>query len=265
MENRLDKYYTPKGIAKHCYDKVLEIIGKENITEIIEPSAGAGVFLDIDSSIIGFDIEPEDKRVHQIDFLELELGYKEGRLFLGNPPFGRCLNLAQKFYRHCVEMGDYIAFILPISQYKTNCTFYQFDLIYSEDLGVQEYSGVFLHCVFNIYRRPLVGFLNEKPKRQNLKDIKIYRQDRKDYDKIDYDIRICYWGGSAGKVIEKEDEKYAGEYKIKILKDNLREDICNYLKSYDWKGYIAGSYIAMKRLKQYEIIEILSQAFPELK
>ena len=32
----LDKYYTPKKIAEHCYNKTIDIIGKENITEIIE-------------------------------------------------------------------------------------------------------------------------------------------------------------------------------------------------------------------------------------
>jgi len=63
----LDKYYTPIEVAKHCYNKAIEKIGKENITEIIEPSAGAGVFLDLDKSIIGYDIEPEDNRIIKQD------------------------------------------------------------------------------------------------------------------------------------------------------------------------------------------------------
>ena len=37
-----DKYYTPIDLAKKCIDKTFEIIGKENITEIIEHSAGNG-------------------------------------------------------------------------------------------------------------------------------------------------------------------------------------------------------------------------------
>jgi len=42
MSNKiaLDKYYTPKGTAKYCIDKVYEIIGESNISEVIEPSAG---------------------------------------------------------------------------------------------------------------------------------------------------------------------------------------------------------------------------------
>lgn len=262
MSKKFDKYYTPKSIAIHCYTKVLEIIGKENITEIIEPSAGLGVFLDIDSNIKGFDIEPEDERIKKIDFLDLELGYKEGRLFLGNPPFGRCLSLAQKFYKHCVEMGDYIAFILPISQYNKNQTFFEFDLIYSEDLGIQDYSGVKLHCVFNIYKRPLLG-INKKPKKRGIQSIKIYRQDRKDYDDINYDVRICYWGHSAGKILKDETERYAGEYKIQILSEN-KEEIIKYLEEYDWASYLHNNHITMKRLKQYEIIDIICNKFSDI-
>jgi hypothetical protein len=54
-----DKYYTPRELAKYCYDIALRVIGKENITEIIEPSAGDGAFLDCDPTIVGYDIAPE--------------------------------------------------------------------------------------------------------------------------------------------------------------------------------------------------------------
>ena len=39
-----DKYYTPIELAKYCIDKTYKIIGRENITDIIEPSAGNGSF-----------------------------------------------------------------------------------------------------------------------------------------------------------------------------------------------------------------------------
>ena len=41
-----DKYYTSPELAEYCVKKTEEIIGKENITEYLEPSAGSGVFLD---------------------------------------------------------------------------------------------------------------------------------------------------------------------------------------------------------------------------
>ena len=40
-----DKYYTSPELAEYCVNKTKEIIGDENITEYLEPSAGSGVFL----------------------------------------------------------------------------------------------------------------------------------------------------------------------------------------------------------------------------
>lgn len=260
----LDKYYTPKEIAEYCYKKTIELLGSENISEILEPSAGSGVFLDIigdDFKVLGFDIAPEDSRIIEQNYLELDLPYKSNRLILGNPPYGRCLNMAQKFYKKSIELGDYIGFILPISQLNTNRTFYEFDLIHSEDLGMQDYSGVNLHCVFNLYKRSPLG-LNKKPK-SKLDSIEIYRQDKKDYDNLDYDIRMCYWGNAtAGKILSENDKKYAGEYKIRVKNIENKDEIVNFIKSFDWNGYING--IAMKRLKQFHILDVLLENFPNL-
>ena len=40
----LDKYYTPQDLAKSCIERVYDIIGKDNIKQVIEPSAGNGSF-----------------------------------------------------------------------------------------------------------------------------------------------------------------------------------------------------------------------------
>lgn len=39
-----DKYYTSKDLAKYCVKKTKEIVGEDDITEWLEPSAGNGVF-----------------------------------------------------------------------------------------------------------------------------------------------------------------------------------------------------------------------------
>lgn len=257
----LDKYYTPFEIAKSCYEKVLNIVGKENISEIIEPSAGKGVFLDVDSSIMGYDIEPDDARIIKQDYIALKIEYKKGRLVLGNPPYGRCLNMAQKFFKKSVDIADYIAFILPISQYNNNRTFFEFDLVYSEDLGVQEYSGRELHCCFNIYIRPQNG--KHKKSKELLSDIIIYRQDKKGYDELPFDVRMCYWGNATMGKILKEEEHYSAEYKILVKNIENKEEIVDFIKTYDWQSY--GKNIAMKHLGQYQIISVLKQRFKNLK
>lgn len=268
MKINNDKYYTPIDLANYCIDKVYEIIGEENISEVIEPSVGSGSFLKHPKRLVHFayDIEPECQSDTTIiikgDYLLQETNYLWGRLVIGNPPYGRCLNMAQKFYKKSVEIADYIAFILPISQLNNTQSMYEFDLIYSEDLGKRIYTDRELHCCFNVYRRPQNGELNSKPKTR-LKDITIYRQDCNGYAEKDFDIRMCYWGdGSAGKIL-KDDEHYSGEYKIKINNDKLKQQIINVLNNFDWKSYL--NCIAMRKIQQFHIVDVLTKSIPEIK
>lgn len=212
----------------------------------------------------GYDIDPDCEHlgVVKADYLSTKITYLPGRLVMGNPPYGRCLNLAQKFYKKSTGIADYIAFILPISQLNNTQSMYAFDLIYSEDLGVQTYTDRELHCCFNIYRRPASGEHNRK-KTQKLKDITIWRQDCRGYAGKDFDVRMCYWGnGSVGKVLGIG-ENYSAEYKIKIHNTHLKECIIDVLTTFDWKDYL--KCISMKRLKQYHIIEVLKYKIPSIK
>lgn len=257
-----DKYYTPHNVVKYCIDKTIEIIGRENITEVIEPSAGNGSFsLQIDGCI-AYDIEPEHESIIKQDYLTLDSPYRKGRLVIGNPPFGSRMNLAQKFYKKSVEIADYIAFILPISQLNNTNSLYEFDLIHSEDLGKQWYTDRELHCTFNIYKRPKNG-LNKK-KRNKLKDITIIRQDSKKFrDTNDYDLRMCYWGdGTAGKIL-KEGEHYSAEYKIIINNDEIREEVIKVLHNVNWHEEL--NKIAMLKIQQFHIYEVLKKYISEIK
>lgn len=257
-----DKYYTSKELAKYCINKTYEIIGEENISEVIEPSAGSGNFsLQVPTICWAYDTEPEHESIIKADFLEQDIIYLWGRLIIGNPPYGRCLNLAQKFFKKSIQLGDYVAFILPISQLNNTQSFYEFDLIHSEDLGMQVYTDRELHCCFNIYQRPKSDELNKRPSNK-LKDITIIRQDSKGYEEKDFDIRMCYWGdGSAGKIL-KDGEHYSGEYKIQIHNEKLKDKIIDVITNYDWKKYI--DRIAMRRIKQYHIINVLKENIPEI-
>jgi hypothetical protein len=141
-----------------------------------------------------------------------------------------------------------------------NISLYEFDLIYSENLGLQEYSDRKVHCVLNIFKRPQNG-LNSKPKFE-MKDITIMRDAKKNYNDIeDYDIRMVYWGsGCAGKILDRNDKRYAGEYKIKIHNIILKKEIINVLSNTDWKKEI--KTIAMLKIKQYHIYKILFRDVP---
>ena len=125
-----DKYYTPIPLANYCWEKTFEIIGEENISEIIDPSCGDGAFYHHSKQVphFGYDIDPKCDFLNVIkaDYLEQDITYLWGRLVIGNPPYGRCMNMAQKFYKKSIEIADYIAFILPISQLNNTRSMYEF-------------------------------------------------------------------------------------------------------------------------------------------
>ncbi len=256
----LDKYYTSPDLAEYIVNKTKEIIGKENITEYIEPSAGAGVFLNyLDKPYMAYDIEPENNNIIKQDFLTLDLEYKKGRCIIGNPPFGNRNVLSVQFYKKSIQIGDYISFILPISQLNNNQQMYEFDLIYSKDLKKQMYTDREVHCCFNIYKRP-INELNKKPK-YKLIDIEIIeiRQNNKVVN--DYDYRICNFGAATGKEVEYAG-KYAHELAIKIHNNKFKNDILKIMKNTQWnKIYHMTSTPA---LYQWQIYKYLKEQIPEI-
>lgn len=153
-----DKYYTDKEVVEKCWNILKETIDFNEVTEIIESSAGNGAWLDkIKETGIewrAYDIVPEHDEVEEQDFLELNLDYKPGRLIGFNFPFGRSNNLSRKFYNKSVGVADYICSIQPISQLDNVNSMYYFDLIKSVDLGKTLYTDRYLHCCFQVWKRP---------------------------------------------------------------------------------------------------------------
>lgn len=257
-----DKYYTPPELAEYIVNKTKEIIGEDNITEYIEPSAGAGVFLDyLDKPYLAYDIEPEDNRIIKQDFLELDLEYKKGRCVIGNPPYGIKNTLSVRFFKKSIELCDYIAFILPISQLDNNQQMYEFDLIHSEDLGKKIYSEREVHCCFNIYKRPISG-LNSK-NNYKLNDVSVFEYRRGgSYKKPEnFDIGICSWGASLGKEIEYIGQ-YAQENYIKVHNNNYKNKIIELIRSTNWKQVF--NMTATPKLQTWRIYKYIKEQIPEI-
>lgn len=255
----LDKYYTSKELAKHCID-VVNGLGLE-ITETIEPSAGNGSFSLQIPNCIAYDLEPEHESIIKQDFLELNLPYKYGRLFIGNPPFGTRNTLSVKFFKKAITMGDYIAFILPASQYQNNQQMYEFDLIHSEMLPIIEYSGVKLQCCFNIYTRPQNG-LNKAPIDYTLKDVTVleYRRGGTYPKPTTYDFGMCAWG-NIGKEVKFVGE-YAQENYIVINNEDYRQQILDLMKTTDWKNLYP--CISSPKIQTWKIYKYLKECIKEL-
>jgi len=193
----------------------------------------------------------------------LELLYKKGRCIIGNPPYGVSNTLAVKFYKHAIQQGDYISFILPISQLNNNMQMYEFDMIHSEDLGVQSYSTIDVHCCLNIYKRNENGY-NKKPK-YDLIDVSLVetRKNKHGFDKIvphNYDFTICTFG-SIGVLCNEN--QYATQLYITINNNNLRHIIKETILNADWKTIYPMTKVP--RLKQWQIYKYLKQQIPNIK
>ena len=183
---------------------------------------------------------------------------------IGNPPYGEKNLLSTFFFRKSIEISDYIAFILPISQLNNNQQMYEFDLIYSENLGKRYYSDREVHCCFNIYKRPINGELNTKPNRYKLNDItlKEIRKSRNQYLPPDfkYDIGMCSWG-YVGRVVEYEGQ-YNQELYIKINNDTLKERVLSVIKSANWCELYPMT--TTPRLKQWQVLKYIKEQIPEI-
>jgi len=265
-----DKYYTPPTVARWCIEKTYEIIGKENITEIIEPSAGCGMFSLQIPNCKAYDLYPQSEYIEQQDFTKLDLEYKKGRLFIGNPPFGGGSGkLIKEFYNKSCDLGDYIAFIQPANYYWNYTRFYRFEIIYSVIIETP-YTNHNLKTSFTIYKRN-PDRDDWRDKEEELQDIKIMtycRNNKGQKHKTNEDYDYCF---STFGVLMKPCEPYqfAQTRAIKILNPLIKEKVIRCLK------YLYNRNQKDKFLQQYNtsvgnmnnkpIIRLLKICIPEIK
>jgi hypothetical protein len=121
----LDKYYTTPAVAAACVMKLIDLLGPgvAAAAQWIEPSAGAGVFVDSlkaavpDAACSALDLEPAGSSIETADFMAWEPPATAApRIFFGNPPFGSQSATAVAFMKRAECLGAHIvAFILPRS------------------------------------------------------------------------------------------------------------------------------------------------------
>lgn len=262
-----DKYYTPSDIADYCIKKAIDIIGLENIKGFIEPSAGSGVFTDLleqyNIPIESYDILPDSSKVVQQDFLELNKDYREGFMIIGNPPFGVGNYTSVKFFKKSILLGDYVAFIQPISQLNNNMYMYEFDMIHSESLGNIQFSDkIKVKCCFNIYKKNPNGY-NGKPN-YDMKSVLLRGVStgaaRNDKIPENYDFTFQAYGSFLGK-ISKENE-YAQQMYVTVLDKNYVEPIKKLISETKWLELY--EFTATPSLKQWQVLKEIKKHFPNL-
>lgn len=110
---KLDQYYTCPSVAADCMETLGDFVDLSKV-QLVEPSAGDGSFLRLmPADSIGIDKEPRYPSIYMADFLKTEIFSNRDLVFVGNPPFGRCSNMAVRFFNHAAKRARLIAMILP--------------------------------------------------------------------------------------------------------------------------------------------------------
>lgn len=271
-----DKYYTPPTVARFCIDKVKELIGEENITEWVEPSAGSGSFSHQLLGCKAYDLYPQHDYIEQQDFLELQLDYKEGRCFIGNPPFGGGAGrLIKQFYNKATEMGDYIAYIQPASFYNSYSIHKKFEIIYSCILVV-DYTNQNLKTSFTIYKRNPekdkgYKFENTDYSFPCIKHLCFSRENDKNgkkhkYPKIPpYDYSFVSYGDL---LKEAKPYQFVKTETLRITDEEFKDEIISFFKWLYWYNketkIMEQTHISSSSINMNNVYKLLRIAIPEL-
>lgn len=227
-----DKYYTPPRVAHKCIETVTNLLENEEVYDIIEPSAGAGAFSEL-LDCTAYDINPQGKDIIKANFLKLRIPYLKGRLVIGNPPYGHTFNLGRKFLKKSCDIGDYVAFILPISQYNNNQHTKTHKIIHSQYLGNLNYSGRHVETCFNVYKR---GIINESLDISSMVEIRRMERARPFVARrFRRDIGVCSWGISAGRVCEYPGQ-YVSEIEVWVKQHHLKDEIISIVANTNWRS-----------------------------
>ena len=120
----LEQFYTTRHITDLVMAKIKHLPWFRSATEFIEPSAGSGNFVDElqkaspHTPVRAFDLQPKHRSVKKADYLKLDLGYKRGRVVIGNPPWGKRQQLSKQFLNKAANEADYIVFLVGASMRK---------------------------------------------------------------------------------------------------------------------------------------------------
>ena len=199
----LDKFYTKPEIARQCVDdfeRWTSIDLALTKVDILEPSAGAGAFLDfLPARTTAYDLLPEDPRVARQDFLKLQR--RLPAIVIGSPPFGKACRLAIAFFNHAATFADQIGFIVPRTFQKSsiqNRLVPQFHLlsqrVLDRDSFTFEGKNHPVSCVFQVWER-------RDELRPKIK-LPIIHPDFKFVAREDADFAVQRVGSRAGAVTE---------------------------------------------------------------
>lgn len=264
--SELDQFYTNSAVAKRCIDEVEKLIPASGRKVYIEPSAGTGSFSSQLKNCIAIDIDPQNKKTIQADFLSLErdeiLSKKDQKnssiCVIGNPPFGKNSSLAVKFFNHATLFADTIAFIVPKTfrkQSLTNKLHLNYWLVL--DLDLEKNSFIYQNqpfdtpSCFQVWVRKKLS--RQKVKFEESKYLKFVR-------KSDADFAVRRVGGKTGTAyLDVNHRAEVSHYFLKVTHSKkTKEQIVEIINSIDFSKE-ANSTAGVRSISRGEFLAALDK------
>jgi hypothetical protein len=250
--NTDDKYYTNTKVVQFCVDLIKKYVIINQNDLIIEPSAGNGSFIPsikmLSNNCKFYDINPANKEIIEMNFLELEINKNDNIHIIGNPPFGRQASLAIKFIKKCCSFAKTISFILPKSFKKESMQKYfhlKYHLIYQTDLPDKSF------LVNNIeYDVPCVFQIWELKDKERMVEDKLKPNNFQFVEKQIADISFRRIGVYAGKIMIDIDKSIQSHYFIKFTNNKKINENIEKLKSikFDFNNTVGPKSISKQEL-----------------
>ncbi len=205
----LDKFYTKQHIADFYSHIILEKFGAQ---DYVEPTAGAGAFLNVLPNIKGYDLKPERDDVVGMNVFDNK--FKKTDVIVGNPPFGMNASLAHSIFNHIASFKvKAICFVVP-KTFKKESMHNKLDLNYHITFEQDVINNAFtvdgkdkhVPCVFQIWE------LKKKPRAKTKPCESKYIEF---VCKEDADICVRRAGGKAGKLLVGLNHSESSTYFIK--------------------------------------------------
>ncbi|MBU0780487.1 MAG: hypothetical protein KKC72_10640 [Alphaproteobacteria bacterium] len=157
-----DMYYTQPQTVSRCLAHLRESLPLDGVDLFLEPSAGAGAFLEqMPSPKLGMDTQPMASGIETADYLTWWPETETGTIaVVGNPPFGRNGAAAVKFFNHSAGFADVIAMIMPASFSKDSMqNRLSMDFVLVSEMSLQKEAFLVegkphrVNAVFQVWRR----------------------------------------------------------------------------------------------------------------
>lgn len=250
-----DEYFTKPEVAKSLVKTLKPYVKGAKNTLYIEPSAGAGSFVNAlkGKNIQAYDLEPKHASVIKQDWFTVSVDSDKHKVVVGNPPFGFAASIAIKFFNHASTFADVIAFIVPRTfqkdsvKNKLNANFhlkYEHVLTKDESTFITDTTTQYVPCVWQVWVR------STKPRVISNVSIDNKWVEFTSKNKATHAIRRV--GGKSGKLLDGLDHNESSTY---FIKEKV-EGVIHVLRDADFSA-IVNSTAGVRSISKREIVAYL--------